>query len=353
MRFIEWGGNRPDTPPSAAEYSRLIDSSQPAGHSLTRVTSWPEQQSETPSEMTSYLANMLRQNPSRFGTLLALLGALVLTPDTLVIRLSGLERWSLMGWRGLLMGVTSLIIWRVFLARDPKREWQSLRSLPGLMVIAAFSMNSATFTLGIVETSVTVVLTAVATMPIFAAALSFLMLGERQGTLGWVTIFAAMAGVLVVVLDGGNAIGSPPGSVPLGGLFGVLTAVGLAFVFTMARKYPDLGILPAAALGAMLSGVIGLTIEGSLSIGDAPLWSVLTMGLVILPLSFTCLNLAPRYTSAAIVSLLMLLEMVIGPFWVWLGIGEHPSLMMIGGAAFVTLALTFHIIRTQWSAKSP
>jgi len=71
------------------------------------------------------------------------------------------------------------------------------------------------------------------------------------------------------------------------------------------------------------------------------------MGLVILPLSFTCLNLAPRYTSAAVVSLLMLLEMVIGPFWVWLGTGERPSLMMITGAAFVTIVLVLHIMRTQ------
>ncbi len=303
--------------------------------------------------MTSYLANMLRQT-CRFGTLLACLARWFLSPDTLVIRLSGLERWSLMGGGSAdgrdVPDHLAGFFWHAIQSANGKPAQP-----PGLMVIAASSTTTwQPLPLWvIVETSVTVVLTAVATMPIFAAALSFLMLGERQGTLGWVTIFAAMAGVLVVVLDGGNAIGSPPGSVPLGGLFGVLTAVGLAFVFTMARKYPDLGILPAAALGAMLSGVIGLTIEGSLSIGDAPLWSVLTMGLVILPLSFTCLNLAPRYTSAAIVSLLMLLEMVIGPFWVWLGIGEHPSLMMIGGAAFVTLALAFHIIRTQWSAKSP
>jgi drug/metabolite transporter (DMT)-like permease len=298
--------------------------------------------------MPDFFLKMLKVHPGRFGTLLALMGVLVLTPDTLVIRLSGLERWSLMGWRGILMGATSLVIWRLLLTRDARADWQSLASWPGIIVIAAFSMNSATFTLGIVETSATVVLTAVATMPVFAAILSFLLLGERQGVLGWAAILAAMAGVIVVVLDGGNATGSPPGSVVLGACFGVLTAMGLALTFTMARKYPRLGILPAAALGAMISGVLGLFISGSASIDPAPLWTVLTMGLVILPVSFTCLNLAPRYTSSAIVSLLMLLEMVIGPFWVWLGVGEHPSLVMIAGAALVTLALGLHIIRTQW-----
>ena len=76
------------------------------------------------------------------------------------------------------------------------------------------------------------------------------------------------------------------------------------------------------------------------------------MGMIILPISFTCLNLAPRYTTSAIVSLLMLLEMVIGPFWVWLGVGEQPTIIMISGAAFVALVLAMHIVRSQWSSES-
>jgi hypothetical protein len=58
----------------------------------------------------------------------------------------------------------------------------------------------------------------------------------------------------------------------------------------MARKYNDLGILPAAALGAMISGFVGLFLSDLNSITNVPLWSVLTMGLIILPVFFTCLN---------------------------------------------------------------
>jgi drug/metabolite transporter (DMT)-like permease len=72
------------------------------------------------------------------------------------------------------------------------------------------------------------------------------------------------------------------------------------------------------------------------------------MGIIILPISFACLSIAPRYTSSAVVSLIMLLEMVIGPFWVWVGIGEEPTALMIIGAVFVLLIVTFHIIRTQF-----
>ena len=126
--------------------------------------------------MLQSLNLLIIHKPQRFGVLLAFVGVLILTPDTLVIRLSELERWSLMGWRGFLMGLVSLLLWRFFLSQNPSREWQSLATWQGLIVIFAFGVNSATFTLGIVETSATVVLTAVATMPIFAAILSFFML---------------------------------------------------------------------------------------------------------------------------------------------------------------------------------
>ncbi|ADE39692.1 DMT family transporter [Candidatus Puniceispirillum marinum] len=286
-------------------------------------------------------------SPATFGTLLAILGVLILTPDTLVMRLSGLEKWPLMGWRGILMGVTLLCIWRLFPSQNRWRELRSLGSWQGILVIIAFGFNSITFTLGIAETSVIVVLTAVALMPLIAAMLSFFMLGEKQGWLGWLTIMLAMLGVIIVVMDGGNALGQPQGSVWLGAVFGLVTAFGLALTFTITRKYPALSILPACALGSLLSGIVGFALSADGTIFTAPVWTIVTMGIIILPLSFTCLGIAPRYTSSAIVSLVMLLEMVIGPFWVWLGIGERPTTTMIAGSLFVLCVLIFHVVRTS------
>ena len=291
-------------------------------------------------------------NPAVFGILLAVLGVLILTPDTLVMRLSGLERWPMMGWRGVLMGVTLLFIWRLFPSQNRIQELRSLGSWQGILVIIAFGLNSITFTLGIAETSVIVVLTAVALMPLVAAMLSFFMLGEKQGWLGWLTIILAMLGVVIVVMDGGNALGQPEGSVWLGAIFGLVTAFGLALTFTVTRKYPALSILPACALGSLLSGVVGFALSAEGTIFTAPIWTIVVMGILILPLSFTCLGIAPRYTSSAIVSLVMLLEMVIGPFWVWLGIGERPTATMIGGSLFVLCVLIFHVVRTSRMALS-
>ena len=151
------------------------------------------------------------------------------------------------------MGITLLIFWRLFQFSNEEKKISSIYSWQGIIVIFAFSINSVTFTLGIQETSVMVVLTAVATMPVFAALLSVFMMNESQGWGGWLTIIASMIGVLIVVSDGNNAVGQPEGSTVLGAIYGCITASGLALAFTMVRKYRELEVIPVAGFGALLS----------------------------------------------------------------------------------------------------
>ena len=300
----------------------------------------------------NFLINRFFKNrPKSYGNFLALIGVLILTPDTMVMRFSNLDRWPLMGWRGVLMGLTLLIFWKLFKFSNSERRISSIYSWPGIIVIFAFAINSVTFTLGIQETSVMVVLTAVATMPVFAALLSVFLMKESQGWGGWATIIFAMVGVVIVVSDGNNAIGQPEGSSILGAIYGCITASGLALAFTMARKYPELEIIPAAAIGSLLSGIFGFLLSTAGSIFTAPVWTIISMGVIILPISFGLISIAPRYTTSSIVSLIMLLEMVIGPFWVWIAIGEKPSATMILGAFLVITVISFHIIRTQFYLK--
>ena len=114
------------------------------------------------------------------GIVLAVFGVLLLTPDTLFMRLSELEKWQLGGWRGVLMGAT--LFFFVFFSRrkEHKSEFLTTFSIPGLLIVAAMAINSVSFTLGISETSVIVVLTALATMPLLTALLSVLFLNEQQ-----------------------------------------------------------------------------------------------------------------------------------------------------------------------------
>ena len=290
--------------------------------------------------MISYFNTLDNKNK---GLFLSFFGVLLLTPDTLFMRLSELEKWQLGGWRGVLMGATLFLIW--FLSRKigHKKEFLATFSIPGLLIILAMAVNSVSFTLGISETSVIVVLTALATMPLLTALLSVLMLKEKQNLLSWLILIFAVCGISLAVSGSGSSENAPNGSVILGAIYGLISALGISFTFTMVRKYPSLSVMPATAIGCIISGVFCFYLSNEPTLNFSAPLSVIAMGIIILPFSFAFLLIAPKYTRASNVSLIMLLELVLGSFWVWLVIDEQPSLQMGIGALIVMISIIAYV----------
>ena len=133
------------------------------------------------------------------GIVLAVFGVLLLTPDTLFMRLSELEKWQLGGWRGVLMGATLFFIWVFSRKSGRKSEFLTTFSIPGLLIVGAMAVNSVSFTLGVSETSVIVVLTALATMPLLTALLSVFFLNEQQNLISWLILIFAVCGISLAV----------------------------------------------------------------------------------------------------------------------------------------------------------
>ena len=275
---------------------------------------------------------------------MALAGALLITPDTLLIRLSGLEGWGLTFWRGILIGGGLCLLWVLFEGRRAITQLPGLATRPALVIVFANLVNAMAFNFATIETSITVVVTALATAPLIAAALGYFILAEKMSRRTRTAILFSMIGVLIVIANGEGALQAPPGNVWLGGFLGFLAAVGIAVVFVTTRRHPDVPVLPATGLGALISGLVGLAIAPPETIMTGNAAAIILMGLVVMPLSWGLLTLAPRHTSPTNVSLFMLLEMVLAPFWVWMGTGERPSLPMVGGAALVLLTLIVYFL---------
>ncbi len=282
---------------------------------------------------------------------MALAGALIITPDTLLIRLSGLEGWGLTVWRGLLIGFSVMFLWLVTEGRDAASQIPRLLTIPAISIMVACTSSNLAFNFATIETSITIVLTALATTPVLAAGLSFLILREAAPLRTWITIAVTILGVFIVILNGDGAQQAPSGNLWIGGALGVLAALSMAFVFVIARRYPDVPVLLASSIGIIFSGLCGLAGADPGSIMTANLIPVLLMGLIVMPVSWALLALAPRHTSPTNVSLFMLLEMVLGPLWVWLGVGERPSLEMIGGAALVLVTLIVFFVASAREAQ--
>ena len=270
---------------------------------------------------------------------MACLGVAILTPDTLLMRWSGLDGWTMMAWRGLLeasvlLGVT--LIWAPSALRAPLTR-------AGWPVALALGSSSICFALAVHATAVALVLLTLATTPLMAALVSRWVLGERTQPLTWLWMLLAVAGLAVALGDTPKwqgALGSPWQGVA----FGLGAATSLATGLVWARQTPQLPMLPLTGAGALLAGLTGLIFTDTLTPPTLALGPTLAMGLLVLPLSFALITRAPRHTAAANVSLIMLLETVIGPLWVWWGVGERLSYGMWVGGGITLAAIALHIL---------
>lgn len=286
----------------------------------------------------------MRQHPL-FGLALATFGALMLTPDALFMRWSGMGGYQMVGWRGLLMGLVFLILWGLT-SKHRLRDLDLLVSGYGIGVVVCQYANATLFSLGIANAPVAVVLCAVATVPVFAALFARLIIGEPTRIATWITIAVVLAGIALAVFGGGHGEVTLDRAALWGALAGLGVAMVLALNFVILRAQPQIPILLVIGLGAVLAGASGVIVTGPALMLQGEVWAIAICGLVILPVSFFSLSLASRYTHASNVSLLLLLETVLGPLWVWLGTGEGPTPMMLAGGVIVVISLALYLWQT-------
>ena len=285
-----------------------------------------------------------------FGLFLAAFGAILISPDTLMMRLSGLDGWALLAWRGLLTALALLTAW-VFLSWGRWRaDVLALWSGAGCAVIVAQFVNSSLFSLAIAKAPVSIVLFGVATAPVFGAIFAWLILKEPTQRATWVTIAMVMFGIGLAVFGGADGRPQVDMSVILGALGGLCVAASLALTFVVYRMRPGLSIPLSVGTGSLLSGIVGLTLSGQ-GVWDGTLWPIMVSGLFLLPVSFFALSMAARFTHASNVSLLLLLETVLGPLIVWIGVGESMSMPMKIGGAIVVVSLVVYLRHAGRAAR--
>ncbi|MGM0425540.1 MAG: DMT family transporter [Thermodesulfobacteriota bacterium] len=293
---------------------------------------------------TNYLQHMqntvksqaVQQNSTARGTAIALTGVFVLSFDALLIRLTGAGSWDILFWRGLLMGLSLGIVssWsskRFFL--------QTLRS-QGKAAFASgtmFGLSGAGFVLSIMHTHVANTVLIFSTAPLFAALFTWIFLQERIGARTWLAILAVILGV-ALVFKGSLAEANLSGD-----FFALAAAMTVGGNFTLLRRNPGLDRAPLVAWGGFISAALALFWSAPLSLQPQSYLVLALMGLLQMPLALLLLAVATRRLTAPEVSMVLLLEAVLGPFWVWLALGETPpEATWLGGTIILgTLGLYF------------
>ena len=271
------------------------------------------------------------------GLVLGVLGVLLLSPDTLIIRLVDTDPWTFIAWRGVLMSIGIFVILALrygteLLPRIRAVGWW------GLIIALIFTVNNIFFQLSVQSTLVANTLVILATSPLFAALFSVLFLNERVPARTWAAITLSLLGIALVFL------GDLGGGDLFGNVAALLAAIGLGVHFVLVRRTSPIDMAPAIGIAGVLTCLAGMSVSANLYLDPGQFGYILVLGLVLLPASFALLTKAPQYIPAPEVSLILLLETILGPLWVWLAINEEPPLPTVLGGTLIFVVLAVHAV---------
>ena len=220
--------------------------------------------------------------------------------------------------------------------------------IAGFAVAICTAIASGSFIVALNHATVANVLFLQAAAPVAAALLAWIALGEVITPRALVAMGIALLGVALMI--GG------PGSGGVVGV-GVSLVMTLAFAATIVitRHRREVSMAPAICLSQALVfvAVAPLTHPSTVTAHDLTFLVLLGVGQVGLGLAF--LTVGARLIPAAEVALITLLEIVLGPLWVWIVLGERPALIAIIGGVVVVLAVVLQMtekVQTQ-AIQSP
>ncbi len=278
------------------------------------------------------------------GVLLCLCGIILLSPDSLLLRLIGADLWTLAFWRGGLSAVGLAVAVLLMEGRQPGQQQLLRLTRQGVVVAVSFAIANLAFIFSIQNTAVANTLVIMSLSPLFAALLSYFFFREPISTGTWLAAVAIFLG-LTMVFYGSLATGGV-----VGDLAALVTSLCVAISLVLMREHRDISMVPALAWSSGLACLAALPFALPASLSGTALILMLVLGLIVLPASLTMIGLAPRYLPAPEVSLILRLEALLAPLWVWLVLGEVPSRQTLigGGIILATLiCLSLYTIRMQ------
>ena len=269
------------------------------------------------------------------GSFLAFVAVMFITPDSLFIRLSNVDTWGLVFYRGMIPFFTVLIgMLIVYKSNFFKMLFNS--GYHGIIFITTFSITNITFVVSIQNTNVANTLVMIAMAPMLSAILGAIFLKEIPDRKTWIAITVTFLAAVYIFYDSlqlGNVYGD---------ILGFITGLGLAINAVTIRSAKKKNLLPAAVVGKLCVAIFAMFFIETYTLVDRDLFIVPLMSIMCVAIPFVLVTIAPRFIPAEEVNLFFLLETIIGPFWVWMVIKEQPSIETIQGGIIIILTIAIH-----------
>jgi drug/metabolite transporter (DMT)-like permease len=283
---------------------------------------------------------------ARRGALLVAGAAICWSSGGLIARLVTTGPWTTNLWRSLFASLFLGLVLSIVGGRGVLAQWRD-GGRPVVVAAACMALASTCFILSLAHTSVANTLILMSTGPYVAGLLGWLLLGERVAPRTWLSMGLALAGAVVMVSDsyGRGAI--------LGDLLAIVMACSFAVATVLIRRYPQIPMAPAAVLATALTALAALPLSDPLTTSGRDLLLLAFFGLGQFGAGFLLFVAGARLIPAAETSLIGMLEMVLGPLWVWLVLSERPSAAALAGGALIVTALLANTVTDLLTPRPP
>ena len=274
---------------------------------------------------------------TRRGIALVAAAAVCWSTGSLIARLVATSPWTTTFWRSLFAATFLAMVVSFLRRRSIVALWrEGGRALVG--AAACMALASTCFIFSLAHTSVANTLLLMATGPFVAGLLGWLLLGERVAPRTWLTMGVALAGVVVMVSSSGS------GGALLGDLLAIVMAASFAMATVLVRRHPEIEMTSAAALSTTITAVIALPLADPLATTGRDLLLLTFFGIGQFGVGFLLFMTGARLIPVAETSLIGMLELVLGPLWVWLVLDERPGTASLAGGALILTALVANTV---------
>ena len=269
------------------------------------------------------------------GSLLAFIGVMFITPDSLFIRLASADTYQLLFYRGAIPFATVLIS-LILIYKSKLIKLFLSTGHHGIAYSLTFALTNITFIISIQNTNVANTLIMIALAPMLSAILGMIFLKENPDKKTWIAIILTTLAATYIFYDSlqiGNFLGD---------FFGLVTAIGLAAGAVIVRSAKNKNLVPSAVVGKFIVAIIAVFFVENFKLVNNDFIIIPAMCILCVAIPFVLVTIAPRFITAAEVNLFFLLETILGPIWVWMIIKEQPTPETIQGGLLIILTIAIH-----------
>ena len=289
---------------------------------------------------------MMNLSNTQKGTLFAFIGVMIITPDTLLIRLISLDTWSALFYRSLFPSSALFIGYLILFRGRTFIDFYNM-GIPGVINALFILFSNITFIFAVANTNVANALIMISLIPLSAALFSAIFLNERPILITWLSMTVCLITIIFIFYESyemGRFIGD---------FFGLLCAMSMGASLTVMRRYNHINFVPSYIFAKFLTAIVALPFAATLVIGGYDLVFSLLM-IITVGVSFLFITIAPKYVTSPEVGIFFLLETALGPLWVWYFISEEPTMNTLIGGSIIVLIIFIHsliMIKKEKSKK--